>query len=275
MYSLSCVCIASVPASYQVWENLYIVCKSFLRAVCYLTYVLWLLLSSFQVLHVFSCLALWIAELLWIMILCGFLLSSLFYSFLHLSARGELPRATSAGNHAQLHQGTANMRGTDSALSWPACPRTTGLLKRRQRSLRRRRLHFRQQATKNKSFPGQYIVWTRKKEKAKGLNPFPAFQVPFWFPALRSPILSSAMVVVAFQHHLHNNAFSLLFFLIGLLSYSLSLSLYFFSSSLVFYPVLSFFFRPHRSFVVLFLFMQKCWTHNDSNIHTCLKFEDE
>ena len=41
-----------VPASYQVracQKILYILCISFLRAVCYLTYVLWLLLSSFQI----------------------------------------------------------------------------------------------------------------------------------------------------------------------------------------------------------------------------------
>ena len=181
------------------------------------------------------------------------------YSFFDLSARGEPTRhrATNASNHAQPNQGTTKIRGTGCALSRPApaCPRTTWLIKRRQRSLRRRRLHCRPQATKNKSFMGpQYIVRARKKEKAKGPNPFFAFQVPFWFPALRSSILSSAMVVVAFQHHLHKNAFSLLFFLVGLLSDSLfflcvlfftviglsSCSIFFFSSWSVIRPTLSF-----------------------------------
>ena len=105
----------------------------------------------------------------------------LFYSFFDLSARGEPTRhrATSARNHAQPNQGTAKIRDTGSALSRPApaCPRTTWLIKRRQRLLRRRRLHCRPQATKNKSFPGpQYIVWTRKKRK--GQRPKPFFYIP-------------------------------------------------------------------------------------------------
>ena len=189
----------------------------------------------------------------------------LFYSFFDLSARGEPTRhrATSASNHAQPNQGTAKIRGTSSALSRPApaCPRTTWLIKRRQRSLRRRRLHCRPQATKNKSFPGpQYIVWTRKKEKAKGPNTFFAFQVPFWFPALRSSILSSAMVVVAFQHHLHKNAFSLLFFLVGLLSDSL-----FF---------LCFFFHRHWSFILFYLFFVLIG-HSSYSFFSCRNFEHE
>ena len=95
------------------------------------------------------------------------LFSPLFYSFLQLSAREELQRTTSPGVHAKLHQGTANIRGTESALSRPVCPRTTALLKRRQRFLRRRRLLCRPwpQATKNKSFPWPWcIVWTQKEK---------------------------------------------------------------------------------------------------------------
>ena len=188
----------------------------------------------------------------------------LFYSFFDLSAGGEPTRhrATSASNHAQPNQGTAKIRGTGSALSRPApaCPRTTWLIKRRQRSLRRRRLHCRPQATINKSFLGpQSIVWTRKKEKAKGPNPFFAFQVPFWFPALRSSILSSAMVAVAFQHHLHKNAFSLLFFLVGLLSDSL-------------FFLLCFFFNRHWSYILFYLFFVLIG-HSSYSFFSCRNYE--
>ena len=108
----------------------------------------------------------------------------LFYSFFDLSAGGEPTRhrATSASNHAQPNQGTAKIRGTSSALSRPApaCPRTTWLIKRRQRSLRRRRLHCRPQATKNKSFLGpQYIIWTRKKKRPKAQTLFLHSKFPF------------------------------------------------------------------------------------------------
>ena len=201
----------------------------------------------------------------------------LFYSFFDLSAGGELTRhrATSASNHAQPNQGTAKIRGTGSALSRPApaCPRTTWLIKRRQRSFRRRRLHCRRQATINKSFLGpQYIVWTRKKEKAKGPNPF--FCIPssllvpsstfintFFCDGLGCVSTSLAQKCI-FSFFLPRRSFVRLF---------VFLLCFFFSPSLVFHPVLSFF-RPDRSFVLLFLFLQEVWTRSDSNVHTCLEF---
>ena len=98
-----------------------------------------------------------------------------------------------------------------------------------------------------------------KKKNPKAQTFFSAFQVPFWFPALRSPALSSAMVVVAFHHHLHNNATSLLSF------------------SSVFFPTLCLFlfifFHRHWSFVLFFLFFFVLIGHLSYSFFSCRNVE--
>ena len=187
----------------------------------------------------------------------------LFYSFFDLTARGEPTRhrATSASNHAQPNQGTAKIRGTGSALSRPApaCPRTTWLIKRRQRSLRRRRLLCRPQATKNKSFLGpQYIVWTRKKKRKR--------------PKAQTFFLHSKF---PFGSQLYVHQYFLLRW--SWLRFNITCTKMHFSSflprrSFVRLFVFFFFFPRHWSFILFYLFIVLIG-HSSYSFFSCRNFE--